>query len=137
MVILLSGVKVDEINGVPVYCSGGKFVIKKDGVELSSPTLAGLKTKVAGTDKNPTKVIHFSVYVGGGYEEKLQVFGATSPAKSIVFRIDEQGKKHRIGSDDLFVHTPQLEAKLASLLQKAKDLRNEITATLGEAKRFP
>lgn len=130
-------VKVDTIGDIPVYYLRGKFIADKDGMRFEAPSIEALKAKMQGLDKKPSRVISFCVYVGGGYETGIDIFDAIAHSKKFILRVNEDGKKERISSEHLYVHTPELEQKLSAILQKAKDLRSEIETTLRTAKRFP
>jgi len=130
-------VKVDTIGDIPVYYLRGKFTAEKDGVHFEALGIEALKMKMQGLDKKAIRVISFYIYVAGGYETDIDIFDAIAHSKKFILRVNEDGKKERISSEHLYVHTPELEQKLAALLQKAKDLRSEIETTLRTAKRFP
>ena len=126
---------IDEIDGQPVHYEKGKFKVTINGVDLEATTMGSLRSKAKGTSK-PTKVINWYTWIAGGYEKQVSVFEATATTPKNVYRAGQFGKE-RISSEHLYYYTPELEEKLASLLEKVHELRKELEDATRGARTFP
>lgn len=130
------GTKIDAIDGNDVYYYKDKFHVRIDEVSLEGKTVSGLKSQARKLKAKPTRVMRFDVHVLA-YNTELDPFEAIGYSKQMVYRIDEEGKKQRIYSDNLYVHTPELEKKLRAILKRAEKLQKDIQKTLSKANAFP
>ena len=127
-------VKVEEIQGNPVYFYNGQFHVKVDEVAFKSKTMETLKANARKISAKPVKVIRFYVT---HYGERLEILNAVGYSRKMVFEVDEDGKKHRVSSNNLYVHNPELEKELRDLSTLNKKLRETRDKTLAKATKFP